>query len=52
MWFLETILNVKVGSETCNAQPRFCTPAACTSLSVDTDLDQTTAGCASKLVPS
>lgn len=22
MWFLETILNVKVGSETCNAQPR------------------------------
>lgn len=34
-----------------DAQLHFCTPAACTSLSVDEDLDQTTVGCAGKLVP-
>lgn len=51
MWVLETILNVKVSSETCMHNFISAHRLACTSLSVDKDLDQTTVGCAGKLVP-
>lgn len=50
MWVLETILNVKVSSETCMHNFISAHWLACTSLSVDKDLDQTTVGCAGKLV--